>query len=301
MEQPLIPLPPARRVISASRRTDIPAHYTPWLLRRLAEGRCRVFHAMGHRWVEVDLRPEAVAAIVLWSKDIGPLLPHLPALASRYALACHLTITGHDPTLEPGAPPWEDTVRQAREVAERFSPDHLVWRFDPVVLTEATPAAEVTGRFRDLCRALEGATTRCVMSYVCIYGKVRRRLAARRIDLLEPSPEERVALALDLQAITREHGIGLSACCTEGLVEAGIPAAHCIDPEQLRLVGARFDAPLRRAPSRPGCGCYASVDIGMYDTCPTGCVFCYANTSERRAAEAIGEHDPAGHALRDRP
>jgi hypothetical protein len=301
MDQPQAPPRPVRRVISASRRTDIPAHYTPWLLERLAAGRCRVFHAMGHRWLEVDLRPEAVAAIVLWSKDLAPLLPHLPAVAAEYAFACHLTITGHGRVLEPGSPPWEEAVRQARAVAALFSPDHLVWRFDPVVLTEVTPAVEVAARFRRLCRALEGATTRCVMSYVCVYGKVRRRLAARAIDLREQSVEERIGLALELQATAREHGMVLSACCTEGLLEAGIPTAHCIDPEQLRLVGARLDAPLRRAPSRPGCGCYASIDIGMYDTCPTGCVFCYANTNDARAAGAPGEHDAAGDALRERP
>ncbi len=301
MAQAELPLPLPRRVISVSRRTDLPAHYVPWLLRRLDEGHCRFFHAMGHRWLTADLRPEAVAALVFWSKNLGPLLPHLPAIAERYAFTCHLTITGLPPSLEPGAPPWEETVGQAHEIARRFSPDHLTWRFDPIALATPDDWPATLARFGTLADALRGATTRCVTSFVSVYGKVRRRLAARSIGLWEPAAEQQAAMARTLQAEARARGIELSACCVPGLAEAGIPQAHCIDPEVLRRVGARLEEPLRPSPSRPGCGCYASVDIGMYDTCPSGCVFCYANTNEQRAAEALTEHDPAGEALREKP
>jgi hypothetical protein len=294
-------LPAGPRVISVSRRSDIPAHYTEWLLARLRAGRCRYFHAMGHRWAEVDLRPDSVAALVFWSKNLAPLLPHLPRLADDYPFYCHLTITGHAAALEPGAPPWEETVGQALHLAKAFSPDHLVWRFDPVVLTEATPRSEVLARFRRLSAALEGATERVVVSFVCIYGKVRRRMAERGIGFETPSTETMVEMAMEMHAAAAEHGMALSACCMPELAEAGIAKAHCIDPALLTLVGARIAQPLRPAPSREGCGCHASVDIGMYDTCPTGCVFCYANTNENRAALALGEHDPRGEALREKP
>lgn len=273
------------RVISASRRTDIPAWHSEWLLERLAEGRCRFLHAMRRRWVEVDLTPEAVRALVLWSKDLGPLLPHLPTIAERYPFYCQLTITGHPASLEPHAPPWEEAVRQARQVAAEFGSAHIVWRFDPIVLTPQTPWSDHRERFLRIADALEGSTTRCVISFVSVYGKVRRRFDALGFAVDEPGDDAMAEMAHELLAEARARGMVLSACCMRGLTERGIARARCIDPEILAEVGMREGPRLKAAPSRAGCGCAESIDIGTYDTCRTGCVYCYAGSWIRRPKE----------------
>jgi len=281
------------RVISASRRTDIPALYTPWLLARLREGRCRYFHAFARKWFEVDLRPEAVRAIVFWSKNLAPLLPHLGRVAEDYPFYCHLTITGYPSTLEPGSPPRDQAVAQAHDVARRFSPEHVIWRFDPVIFTAWTGQEWVASAFARLAAELEGATRRCYFSFVQRYGKVRRRLEAAGIGATEPSLAEQRESALRLAEIAQGHGMTLHSCCGDvGLLGGPIQEGHCIDPDVLAAVGACPGPRLRPAPSREGCGCYQSIDIGAYDTCTAGCVFCYATDSFARATRAHAEHDP---------
>ncbi|MBP7558960.1 MAG: DUF1848 domain-containing protein [Armatimonadetes bacterium] len=288
---------PEPRVISASRRTDIPAHYTPWLLRRLREGRCRYFHVFDRQWHEVDLRPEAVRAIVFWSKNLGPLLPHLDGIAGDYPFTCHLTITGHPPLLEPTAQPPEETVRQAREVARRYSPHHVLWRFDPIVITDATPLHGVVERFTRLADALAGATRICSYSFVQEYRKVNARLSALGMAFEEIPLDTQHELVLELAEIAQQREIELRACCVPAPPGGRIPQARCIDPKVLAAVGMKPGPDLKRAATRQGCGCYRSVDIGAYDTCPSGCVFCYATRGLDRAQRYRQIHDPAADSL----
>jgi len=292
--------PVTARVISASRRTDIPAHYTEWLLYRLKAGRCTYFHAMAHRWMEADLRPEAVRAIVLWSKNLRPLLPHLDRIACDYPFACHLTITGLPASLEPASPPWREAVAQAREVSERFSVHHVIWRFDPIVLTPENTWERTLETFGRLAGELEGVVGRCLFSFMQVYGKVERRLRDAGIAYEDPPQERRREMALALQAVAAQHGLAHASCCVEGLGDVGIARGRCIDPEVLERVGMRHGPALRPAPSREGCGCYQSTDIGMFDTCPSGCVFCYANTGREGARRAFEAHDPMCESLKAR-
>ncbi len=292
--------PGEARVISASRRTDIPAYYAEWLANRLAAGRCTFFHALARRWMEVDLRPDAVRAIVFWSKNYAPLLPHLDRIARDYPFTCHLTITDLPAALEPGSPPWEVTTAQARAISERFSPDHVIWRFDPIALTPETTWPRTLERFARLAAALEGSVTRCVFSFMQVYGKVERALRKAGVAYEDPPLDRRREMALTLREAAARHGIDLVSCCVEGLAEVGVPAGGCIDPCILQRVGMRDGPKLKPAPSRKGCGCRQSTDIGMFDTCPGGCVFCYANTSSEGARRAFEAHDPTCESIKAR-
>lgn len=288
---------PEPQVISASRRTDIPAYYAPWLLRRLKEGRCRYYHVFERRWHEVDLTPAAVRAIVFWSKNLAPLVPHLDRIARDYPFTCHLTITAHPRLLEPGAPPPEDAIGQAREVARRFTPGHILWRFDPIVITETSPRRGVVERFTRLADALAGATRVCTYSFVQEYRKVNARLAALGVAFEEVPLADQHDLALELADVAQGRGIDLRACCTQAPPGGRIAQARCIDPVLLAAVGMRPSPQLRRAATRKGCGCFRSVDIGAYDTCPSGCLFCYATRGLDQAERHCASHDPAADSL----
>ena len=63
-----------KHIISASRRTDIPAFFTGWLIKRLEEGSVLVKNPYSGKVAEASLRPSHVHSIVLWSKDFNPLL-----------------------------------------------------------------------------------------------------------------------------------------------------------------------------------------------------------------------------------
>jgi hypothetical protein len=57
-------------IISASRRTDMPAFYSEWFMNRLREGYCLVLNPFNPWQVaRISLVPESVDAIVFWSKN----------------------------------------------------------------------------------------------------------------------------------------------------------------------------------------------------------------------------------------
>lgn len=290
------------RIISASRRTDIPAYYSDWFMRRVEAGFVRWRNPFGGREVETSLRPEDVAAIVFWSKDFAPMVPHLPVLFERgYRFVMHYTITGLPSVFEPNVPPAEAAIEAARELAGRFGPDALLWRYDPVAISSITDADYHRRRFEEIASQLEGSTRRCYFSFPTFYGKtirntalLERETSVRCSDL---PIHDKLALASDFADIAAARGISMHSCCSDHLVSEKIAKAHCVAAELLfRLYPERMIPVLRRA-TRKGCGCYESTDIGAYDTCPHGCVYCYANTNKEVAERRWKGHEPGSDGL----
>jgi hypothetical protein len=285
-------------IISASRRTDIPAFYVPWFMNRLRAGFARYPNPFSGELYTVSLRPEDVHSIVFWSKFYGPLLPHLDELEARgYRFYFHYTITGAPRALEPHVPAWEQAVEVARQLAARTSPCQVLWRFDPIVFTAELGTEFYVNRFRELAAALAGATGRCYFSFATFYGKVARQLRRAGIRYHDPAPEEKQALTAALAGIAGEHGITLYACCQDTLVSGRVQKAHCVDGDLLAELFPERPLVSEARPTREQCGCVASRDIGMYDSCPFGCAYCYANRSHAAALARFRAHDPAREAL----
>jgi hypothetical protein len=285
-------------VISASRRTDIPAFYVEWFMNRLRAGFVRYPNPFGGQVYTVSLRPEDVHSIVFWSKQYGPLLPHLDELAGRgYRFYCHYTITGAPRALEPHVPDWQQAVHVFRELAERTSPRRVLWRFDPILFTDERGPEFYIGRFRDIATTLAGATHRCYFSFATFYGKVKRQLQRKGIPFRDPPLEEKQALVEAMAGVAGECGITLHACCQDDLVSERVRKAHCVDGDLLAELFPDRPRVSQPRPTRQGCGCVASRDIGVYDTCPYGCLYCYANQGRKVALTRFQAHDPDGEML----
>ena len=82
-------------IISASRRTDIPAFYFDWFCQRLREGYADVVNPFNRKQVShISLKPEAVDCIVFWTKDPTHMLEHLEALGGYdFYVQVSITIT----------------------------------------------------------------------------------------------------------------------------------------------------------------------------------------------------------------
>lgn len=288
-------------IISASYRTDIPAFYGDWFANRLRAGYCYVANPYSGQPIRVSLAAEDVAGIVFWTRNIGPFLPKLAVLSQRgYPFIVQYTITGYARALERSVLSAERTVDHVRRLAAECGPRVPVWRYDPIVLSSLTPADFHRQHFEHLARALQGASDEVVISFAQIYRKTLRNMnaAARRHSFTweDPVDEIKRALVLELAQVAKAHGIQLTVCAQPEYVVGDARPAYCIDAARLSDVAGRpIIAPMKG--NRPGCACYAARDIGEYDTCPHGCVYCYAVADRRKALRRHKAHDPSGEFL----
>jgi hypothetical protein len=287
-------------IVSASYRTDIPAFYTGWFLNRLRAGHCHVANPYGGGSYRVELTPEAVDGFVFWTRNLRPLLPHLEEVRQVGPFAVQFTVTGYPRALETSVIAVSEGVAQLRELRRRFGPRAAVWRYDPIVFTGELDAEAHAAGFAALAGALAGTVDEVVLSFMHPYKKTSRNLdrAARRFGFAwrDPSLDEKQALLARLAAIARQHGIVPTLCSQPELLVPGLGEARCIDAGRLADVGQRPVA-ARESGNRPGCRCALSRDIGAYDTCPHGCVYCYAVADRDRALARFRAHDHEADSL----
>jgi hypothetical protein len=288
-------------IVSASYRTDIPAFYARWFLRRLSAGYCRVANPYGGGAYEVSLAPGAVDGFVFWTRNVAPLMSDLDAVRLVAPFTVQFTVTGYVRALESSVIAAEAAVEQLRELRRRFGPRAAVWRYDPIVVTTELDAKAHAAGFAVLARALKGTVDEVVLSVMHPYQKTRRNLgrAAARFGFLwrDPPAEEKRHLLSQLAAIALDQGMAATLCSQPELLAPGLAEASCIDAERLADVAQRPIA-ARASGNRPGCRCALSRDIGAYDTCPHGCVYCYAVADRDRAVANFRNHDPDAAMLR---
>ncbi len=286
------------QIISASRRTDIPAFYSEWFINRIRQEWGVRYNPYNGKTLSISLKADHVGAIVFWSKNYLPLIPYLDELDKKnYNLVFHFTITGLPSCLENNVPPSEQTLKTFKYLAGRYSPDHVLWRYDPILLTETTDYNFHLKTFSYLCSELERYTRRCYISFVNLYGKVEKRLYNNDVTINNDAYQSKIELANFMADISLEHGINLYSCCNEFLLNEKVKKARCIDAELLRELYRIDISSYSVSPSRKKCGCYKSIDLGLYDTCLHQCLYCYANNRKERIKKNYEHHDPFYPAL----
>jgi hypothetical protein len=293
-------------ILSASRRTDIPGWYTPWFIERIRRGYFIVRNPYNKVAKKVDARPEKIHSIVFWSKNFAPFLDFKAdsILADMgYKLYFNFTINSHNPILEPRLPKLSQRLHQASLLCERFGPDKISWRFDPICFYKRDNQG-IENTLADFTMIADSLSrigiTRCVTSFYNGYKKIEARasyLASRGnplISFVDPSPEDRSKIIRKMADHLETKGIELNLCCETDFFKdsgnvsgvkpnvSGVKPNACIDgnllkdlyggnPETGRDYGQR---------SKQGCKCTKSIDIGSYQEHPCfhNCLFCYANT-----------------------
>ena len=197
-------------IVSASYRTDIPAFYGDWFAARRAAGSCTVKNPYGGAPYRVALRGPAVDGFVFWTRNARPFLPVLDALTGDgVPFVVQYTVTEYPALLETGVPAATQAVACAREIAARFGPDALVWRYDPILVTSATPLETHRDRFARLADALAGATNQVVVSFADFYRKTVRNLGAGAPTLTwrDPTAGEKTTVLADLRDAAQARGM----------------------------------------------------------------------------------------------
>lgn len=268
-------------IISASRRTDLPAQHAAWFLNRLKAGEVLVRNPFRPAQLSrIPLTPELVDCIVFWSKNPASILPLLPAIdAMAYQYYFQFTLTPYGADLEPGLPPKRDLMDCLLRLSGLLGPDRVIWRYDPVILWGGYSVEFHTRSFHAMANALKGAVRRCVFSFFDNYaalGKTGKEWAA----VLTPSKMDTLAQAFSASAAA--CGMELVTCAEKGdYGQYGIRHGACIDRQWIeKLLRAPLSGGAAKG-QRPDCGCMESVDIGAYGTCGHGCRYCYARQGKR--------------------
>lgn len=306
-------------IVSASRATDIPAFFAEWFWKRLKAGYLRWTNPFNPNQVQY-VSFSRTCVIVFWSKNPRPLIRYLPELDVR-GIHYYFQFTLNDyerEGLEPNVPPLAERVETFKTLSERLGRKRVIWRYDPLILTDTLTVESLTERVAGVAELLRGHAEKLVISFadINIYKKVRSNLARARVNYHEFDPPLMLELAERLQQLNREWGLKI-ATCAEGidLARYGIGHSRCIDDELMielfrddsalmGFLGYRpglFGEParpyLKDRSQRKECGCIVSKDIGMYDTCHHLCTYCYANTSCKAVENNLRKHDPGAEAL----
>jgi hypothetical protein len=295
-------------IISASRSTDIPAFYGPWFMKRLDAGYVKWTNPWSGKPAFVSLAEARV--FVFWSKNPAPFLPYLKELDKRgLHYYFHMTLNDYETEgFEKGVPPLRDRVETFKRLAGMIDGSRVLWRFDPLILTDALSPEHLCERVYRLGASLSGNTERCTISFLACYKKVLSNLTAAGVGIRPWDAGSRSAMLRYVAALGRELKLSVFCCAGEkDLCADGIVHGKCIDDDLIiRLFGhdeklmaffgvkngetgtaQRGDLPerneLKDKGQRPLCNCTVSKDIGSYNTCGHQCAYCYANTSALRA------------------
>jgi len=286
-------------ILSASRRTDIPAFYMPWFMAGITQGRFEVLNPYNRIISNVPAGVDQVHSIVFWSKNFGPFLKggYGEDLAARgYRLFFNFTVNTADRLLEPRVPSLPDRLEQMAQLCRRFGPQVVNWRFDPICFytTAQNGRADNLNDFELIAgAAARMGIRRCVTSFMDDYAKIRRRTAViPGFRFTDPPLAQKVSICLRMARTLATCDIGLQTCCEKEVLAAlpagsGIEKGRCIPADLLMaLFGGRIS--LKKDTGQrvlAGCGCHASRDIGSYawHPCPHDCLFCYANPVGDRA------------------
>ena len=270
-------------------------------MHRLDAGYCLVENPYSGRPYRVSLARADVDGFVFWTKNLGPFIDRLAEVRARgYPFVVQYTINGYPRELEFSVVDADRSVEHMQRLAETHGSRVAVWRYDTVVFSSLTLPDFHRANFERLARALAGTTDEVVISFAQIYQKTRRNMdwAGRKFGFTWEDPPDTVKreLANDFLQIATAHGMRLTICGQREFVAEEIGDAACIDVRRLSEVAGRAVGAGTKG-HRPACGCFASRDIGAYDTCPHGCVYCYAVRNRPLAQRRYQAHDPAGEFL----
>ena len=281
-------------IISASRRTDIPACYSEWFMNRIRDGHVCVRNPFNTGQVTcVELDPEKVDCIVFWTKDAGPIIKHLPELDERGFKYCfQFTVTPYDDRLEPGVRPKKEIEETLIRLSETIGKDKVFWRYDPIILNDDFTVDFHKKQFRRLCEMFAPYISRVTISFLDLYPRLLEK------NLRAAARDEMVDLADFIGKMSALFGLEV-VTCSEAMdfSRFGIGRGSCIDPKLIsRVVGLPLR--LKKDPSqRAHCQCYQSVDIGAYNTCLAECIYCYATSRVGRMEAMRQGHDINGELL----
>ena len=277
-------------IISASRRTDIPSFYPEWFFNRIREKYVLVPNPFNPKQVSrVRLTPDVVDCIVFWTKNPGPMLSRLHELKD-FNYYFQYTINPYSREIENHLPDLSKRIETFRRLSELIGKEKVIWRYDPILINEKYHPDFHKSAFANIATQLEGYTEKCMLGFIDHYKHILTATNQFHIYPLRSNDIREIASAFKQSLPT---DIQLNTCTVKtDLSELGIPAGKCIDQELIEKITGYPISAKKDKNQREVCRCIESIDIGTYDSCLNGCIYCYANTAKHKPLRNINLHDP---------
>lgn len=281
-------------ILNTGSRTDIPAYYSDWFFNRIKEGyvlsRNPFYPTQITKYL---LNPNVVDIIVFCTKNPSPMLERLPLLSS-FDMFWFVTVTPYGKEIEPHVPPADTVIEAFKNLSQQVGKNRTSWRYDPILVTDCYSVDFHIERFRQMAKALSGYTGQCVVSFIDLYEKTLRNFSKAR----SVTKEEQEKIIAAFSEIAKENNLQIHLCCeNKNLIRENVDADGCMSKAVLeRALGCRLRVPPRKT-AREDCDCLLGADIGAYNTCGHGCLYCYANYDGNTVANNRKLHNPASPLL----
>ena len=269
-----------KTIISASRRTDIPAFYLDWFLDKLHQGYVMVRNPFYRSQIyKVSLKRSDIHSIVFWSKDFRKFLSKTSEF-DDYNLFFIFTINNCK-RLEPNIIDLDLRLKQLEELVAEFGSEYIEYRFDPIVFWREN--GELMNNLKSfntiIQKVSELGIDNCVFSFANWYTKCINRLKKFGLEYYDPPLKEKIEILKPIAEYCKNLGIKMYSCCNPELIRVkNVFQGSCIDGN---ILGKLFKEKCSTAktPTREGCACTKSKDIGDYNEqiCKHGCIYCYAH------------------------
>ncbi len=280
-------------IISATRRTDIPSYYGEWFVNRLKDEYVLIQNPYNaNRYSKAILTRDTVDIIVFWTKNPQPFLKHLQVIEEMgYPYYFQFTLTPYGKETEKGLPDKEDLINTFISLSERIGKKRVVWRYDPIIISDIYTIDYHTKRFSYMAKRLSKYTERCVISFVDSYKNVTSRMGQNFDNKM--TKQNIFKIVEIFSKVSKEHNIEIFTCAEEiNLEQFGVRHGACIDKELIeQILGSKVTAKKDKN-QRKECGCTYSIDIGTYNCCANGCSYCYALTNEKTSLLNMRKHNP---------
>jgi hypothetical protein len=278
-------------ILSVSRRTDIPLYCSEWFFNRLKAGFVYVRNPMNYNQIsEILLDKTAIDCIVFWTKNPKNMISRLVEL-NEYNYYFQFTLNPYGEDIELNTAPVKERVEIFEKLSEKIGSEQIIWRYDPVIINDRFDIAYHEKNFKKLAKELNRYTRKCVISFLDPYKKVKLNLKSFAYN--EISEEDMLETSKIFTSIAKEFNLEIETC-SEKIDLFGIDIKHgkCIDDCLIsKIIGQKIKGKKDKN-QRKECGCIESIDIGAYNTCINGCLYCYASFNHNLARKNFEQHNP---------
>lgn len=276
-------------ILNTGLRTDIPGFFSEWFYNRIEDGFVYVRNPYAKNQIySYRLDPELIDCIIFCTKNPKPMFENLEKI-DKFNQYWHITITPYEKEIEPNVPPMNDVLESFKYLSKKLGKENVTLRYDPIFINEKYTLEKHIESFEYIINSLSGYTTEAIISFIDLYEKTKRNFP----KAIEVTKDERLKLGKEFAQIGKKNNITIKTC-VEGseLDKFGIDSSGCMTKEVIeRAINKNLNVPKQKA--RNGeCYCLLNNDIGEYNTCDHGCLYCYANSNKRLVKRNLKLHDP---------